>query len=142
MDCCVKVRGLGCPCVNLPAQQPFRFDHPRGSPIKDTSGDGGSKHQPSPHQPPWGQDCKTLEGPRVSSPQFPSPSPDHWCESDRSSLSMASSMSSRSDRSDGSQHSHWVRWHREDGAHLKINLPVFKDEDAKGTVTYHIGDGI
>ena len=28
-DCWVKVRGLGHPCVNLPTQQPFRFDHPR-----------------------------------------------------------------------------------------------------------------
>ena len=50
-DCRVKVRGPGHPCVNLLAQQPFRFDHPRGSPIKDTSGDGGSDHQPSPHWP-------------------------------------------------------------------------------------------
>ena len=28
----VKVRGPGCPCVNLPAQQPFWFDHSRYSP--------------------------------------------------------------------------------------------------------------
>ena len=36
------------------SQQPFRFDHLRGSPIRDTSGDGGSDCQPSPHQPPQG----------------------------------------------------------------------------------------
>ena len=45
-------------------------------------------------------------------------------------------MLSRSDRSDGSQHSWQGRQHWEDGAHMKINLPVFKDEDAKDTVTY------
>ena len=44
-DCQVKVRGPGHPCVNPLAQQPFRFDHPRGSPIKDAPGDGGSDHQ-------------------------------------------------------------------------------------------------
>ena len=43
---------------------------------------------------------------------------------------------SRSDRSDGSQHSWWGRWYQEDGAHMKINLPVFKDEDANYAVTY------
>ena len=45
-------------------------------------------------------------------------------------------MSSRSDRSDGSWHPRQGRWHQEDGAHMKINLPVFKDEDAKDAVTY------
>ena len=55
-DCHMKVRGLGHLCVNLLAQQPFRFDHPRGSLIKDTSGDGGSDHQPLPCQPPRGWD--------------------------------------------------------------------------------------
>ena len=34
------MRGPGCPCVNLPAQQSFQFDTPRGSPLKDVSGDG------------------------------------------------------------------------------------------------------
>ena len=47
----VKVRGPGCPRVNLPAQQPFQFDPPRSSPLKDASGDGGSDHQLSPCQP-------------------------------------------------------------------------------------------
>ena len=49
---------------------------------------------------------------------------------------MASLMLSMSDRSEGSQHSQCGRQHREDGAHMKIYLPVFKDEDAKDTVTY------
>ena len=137
MDCWVMARGPGYPHVNLPAQQPFRFDHPRGSPIKDTSGDGGSNHQPSPHQPPRGQDCnRCWRDQRPPSPQFPSPSLDHGFKSNRSSLSMASLMSSRPDRSDGSWHSQWRRQHLEDGAHMKINLPVLKDEDAKDAVTY------
>ena len=42
MDCHVKARGSGHPLVSLLTQQPFRFDCPRGSPIKETSGDGGS----------------------------------------------------------------------------------------------------
>ena len=49
---------------------------------------------------------------------------------------MASLISSRPDRSDGSWHSQRGRWHQEDGAHMKINLPVFKDKDAKDAVTY------
>ena len=50
----VKARGPGHPHVNLPAQQPFRFDPLRGSPMKDASGDGGSNCQPSPLWPPRG----------------------------------------------------------------------------------------
>ena len=53
-DCQVKARGPGHSDVNLPAQQPFWFDPLRGSPLKDVSGDGGSDHQPSPHQPSRG----------------------------------------------------------------------------------------
>ena len=49
---------------------------------------------------------------------------------------MVSSMLSRSDRSDGSQYPRQGRQHQEDGDHMKINLPVFKDEDAKDAVTY------
>ena len=49
---------------------------------------------------------------------------------------MASLMSCMSDRSEGFWHSQCGRQHEEDGAHMKINLPVFKDEDAKDVVTY------
>ena len=49
---------------------------------------------------------------------------------------MASSMLSRFDRSDRSQCPRQGRQHQEDGAHMKINLPVFKDEDTKDAVTY------
>ena len=49
---------------------------------------------------------------------------------------MASSMSSLSDRSKGSQHPQRGRQYGEARAHMKINLPIFKDEDAKDAVTY------
>ena len=48
----VKVRGSGCPWVNPPAQQPFRFNTPRASPPKDTSIHYGSEDQQTPQQPP------------------------------------------------------------------------------------------
>ena len=128
----VKVRGLGHPHVNPLTQQPFRFDYPRDSPMKDTPGDASSDHQPLPHWPSRGQDCnRHWRNQSQTLPWLQSPSTDHGFESDRSSLSMALSMSSMSDRSGGSWHSQCGRWHREGGAHMKINLPVFKDEDAK-----------
>ena len=133
----VKARGPGHPCVNLLAQQPIRFHPPRGSPMKDAHRDGGSDHQPSPHWPPRGQEHNRHQrDQRILSPQFPSPSPDCGFESDRSSLSTTSLKLSRSDRSDRSQHPRQGRWHWEDRAHMKINLPVFKDKDAKDVVTY------
>ena len=133
-DCWVKVRGLGCSCLNLLAQQPFQFDCLRGSPIKDTPSEGGSNCQPTPCWPPRGKDCnRHWRDHRPLSPHFPSPSPDCGFKSDRNSLLTASSMSSRSD---GSWHSWQGRWHKEDGAHMKINLPIFKDKDAKDAVTY------
>ena len=50
----VKARGPGHPHVNPLAQQPFWFDPPRSSPLKDASGDGGSNCQPSPYWPSRG----------------------------------------------------------------------------------------
>ena len=133
----VKMKGPGCPCVNLPAQQPFRFDPPRGSPLKDASRDGGSDHQPSPHELLRGQEHNRHQrDQRPPSPQFPSPSPDHGFKNNRSSLPTASLMLSRSDRSDRSWHLRRGRQHWGDGAHMQINLPIFKDKDAKDTVTY------
>ena len=132
-----KDDGAGHPHVNLLTQQTFWFDPLRGSPLKDASGNGGSNHQPSPHWPLRGQECnRHWRDQWPPSPQFPSTSPDCGFESDWSLLSMASSISSRCDRSDGSQHPIRGRWHQEDGAHMKINLPVFKDDDAKDAVTY------
>ena len=135
-NCWVKVRGLGHPHVNLPTQQPFRFDCPRDFPSKDTPGDASCDHQSLPCWPSRGQDHNGHQRDhRESPPQLPSPSPDHRFKSDRSSLLMASLMSSMSDRSEGSWHSQCGRQHREDRAHMKMNLPVFKDEDAKDAVT-------
>ena len=48
---------------------------------------------------------------------------------------MVSSMSSQSDHSDGSRLSRGRRRHQEE-TRMKINLPVFKDKDAKDAVTY------
>ena len=45
LDNRVKARGPGHPQVNLPAQQPFKFNTPRTSPQKDVSGDYGSDNQ-------------------------------------------------------------------------------------------------
>ena len=44
LDNRVKVRGPGCPCVNLMSQQPFRFNALRTSPPKDMSGDCSSNY--------------------------------------------------------------------------------------------------
>ena len=41
----VKARGPGCPWVNLPAQQPFKFNTQRTSPPKDVARDYGSDDQ-------------------------------------------------------------------------------------------------
>ena len=72
---------------------------------------------------------------RPQSPRFPLPSLDCGFESDRSSLSMTSSMSSRSDHLDRSRHSRQGRQYCEEMC-MKINLPIFKDEDAKDAVMY------
>ena len=71
-------------------------------------------------------------------PPLPLPSPDHGFESDQSSVSTSSSVSSRSDRSGGSRHSNHGQCHCQgnSGGHMKINLPVFKDEDMKDAITY------
>ena len=44
----VKARELGCPWVNLPAQQPFKFNTQGTSPPKDVSRDYGSDKQQTP----------------------------------------------------------------------------------------------
>ena len=54
-DCLVKARGPGHPHVNLPTHtQPFQFDPLRSSPLKDSSGDGGSDRPPPPCWPSRG----------------------------------------------------------------------------------------
>ena len=51
----VKARGLGCPWVNLLAQQPFKFNTPRTSPPRDVSIHYGSDDQQTSQQPSRGQ---------------------------------------------------------------------------------------
>ena len=100
----VKARGPGHSCVNLPAQQPFQFNPPRSSPLKDASVDCSSDHPPSPHWPFRGwEHNRQWRDQRPQSPWFPLPSPDQGFESDWSLLSTMSSMLSRSDWSDGSR---------------------------------------
>ena len=116
---------------------PFWVDPPRSSPPKDASVDCSSDHPPSPYWPSRGQEHnRHWRDQRPWSPWFPSPTPGHGFKSNRSSLLMTSSMLSRSDWSERSRHSRWGRWHWEERAHMKINLSIFKDEDAKDAVTY------
>ena len=52
LDNRVKVRGPGCPQVNLPAQQPFKFNTQRTSPLRDVSGDYSLDNQQTPNSLP------------------------------------------------------------------------------------------
>ena len=137
LDHRVKARGPGFPRVNPLVQQPFRFNTSRTSPLGDTLAFYSF----------WWEDepldglpkAEGIIGDRETSDLSHLGSPPLLqtvaLKSDRSSVSMASSISSRSDCSDGSRHSRRGRRHREE-THMKINLPIFKDEDAKDAVTY------
>ena len=123
------------PCESA-SPMTLQVQSPRSSPPKDISGDCGSDYPPSPHWPSRGQECnRHWRDQRPQSHQFPSPSPDHGLESNRSLVLTTSSMLSRSDQSDRSRCSRWGRQLWEE-AHMKINLPVFKNEDAKDAVIY------
>ena len=136
-ECCIQATGPGHLHVNLLNPQLFRLDHLGDSPQKDTPRDANSDHQLLPHQPLRGQDCNQCRrDQRLPQPQLPSPFPDHGFKSERSLVLTTSSMLSLSNRSEGSQHSQCGRQCRETGTRMKINLPVFKDEDAKDAVTY------
>ena len=132
----VKARGPGHPRVNPPAQQPFRFNTSRASPPGDQSAHEVPKDRQTPRWPFHGQGHNRRRiDQRPQSPRFPSPLPDQGFERNRSSISTVSFISSQLDCSDGSVHSRWGRRHREE-TRMKINLPIFKDEDAKDAVTY------
>ena len=136
LDHRVKARGPGRPRVNLPAQQPFRFNTSRASPPGDQPAHEVPKDRQTPRRPFHCQGCnRRRRDQRLQSPRLPSPLPDRGFESNRSLISMASSISSQSDHSDGSRHSRRGRRHWEE-TRMKINLLIFKDEDAKDTVTY------
>ena len=135
--CQIKARGQGHPHMNLSTPQPFRFDWWGDSPQKDTPRVANLDHKLSPCQPLRGQHCNRCRRDQwFLPPQSPSLSPDHGFESNRSLVLTAPSMSSHSDMSEGSLCPQRGRWCGEAGAHMKINLPVFKDEDAKDAVTY------
>ena len=137
IKCQIKVRGPGHPCVNPLTPQLFRFDWQGDSSWKNTPGAANSDLKLSPCQPPRGQHHNRHRRDQgLLPPQHQWPSPDHGFENNRSSVSTTYSMSLLSDRSEGSQHLQRGRWCGEVGAHLKINLPIFKDEDTKGAVTY------
>ena len=131
----VKARGPGCPRVNLPAQQPFRFNisrtSPPGDPPTQVEPEGSTPRRPFRDQ---GHNRRRRDQ-RPRMPRIPSLSPDRGFKSNQSSKSVASSMSSQSDCSNRSGCSRCSRRHREE-THMKINLPIFKDEDAKDVVTY------
>ena len=131
------VRGPGQPHSHLLTPQLFRFYCPGDSPQKDCPGDASLNHQPLPCRPQRGQDHDWhRRDQRLIPPQPPSPSPDCGFKSNRSSVLTASSVSSQSDRLEGSWYSQCGRPCRETRAHMKINLPIFKDKDAKDAVTY------
>ena len=137
MECRIGTRGPGCPCSCLTTPQPFRFycgdESPKEECIKDPSFD----HWSPTH-------CKPLPGrdhgqqPRNPRPVLPhpSPSPDHGFKSNRSLVLTALSVSLQCDKSEGSWHPPHGRHRRETRGHMKINLPIFKDEDMKDTITY------
>ena len=131
----VKARGPGCPRVNLPAKQPFRFKISRNPPPGDlptqVEPEGSTPQRPFRDR---GRNRRRRDQ-RLRMPRIPSLSPDRGFKSDQSSTSVASLMSSQSDHSNRSGHSRHGRRHREE-THMKINLPIFKDEDAKDAVTY------
>ena len=89
----------------------------------------------------WDWDCvrSRLGGNELwaTPPPLPLPSPDHGFESDQGSASTSSWVSLRSKTLGGSRHPcHGQQPHQESRGHMKINLPVFKDEDTKDTITY------
>ena len=105
MDHRVKARGLGHPWVNPLAQPPFRFTTSRASLPRDQSTHEVPDDRQTQQWPPrshgrnrWRRDQ------RQQLPRYQSPLPDQGFESNRSSISMASSRSSWLDRSDGSGH--------------------------------------
>ena len=101
----VKARGPGHPRVNLPAQLPFRFTTSRASLPRDQSMHEVPDDRQTQQWPPRSHGHnRQRRDQRQQSPRYQSPLPDRGFESDRSSISMASSRSSQSDCSDGSGH--------------------------------------
>ena len=143
---CVEVSGLGHPHSHLPAFLPFRFCNQDGSPhearLQSTNKcmEPRCTHWMSHHdqdqasQHSWDHGQMEQDPWAVPTPT-PSPSLDSGFETDRSSVSTSLSVSLQSNRCGGSRHMHHCQCHREPGGHMKLNLPVFKDEDKKDAIT-------
>ena len=132
-------RGKSARATMFPSIDPstIRIPPSRGFFQKEHSGDACFNHQPLHCRLQRGWDHNQHQrDQRPIQPQPPSPSPDHGFKSDRSLVSTASLVSSQSDKLEDSQHSQHGRRCRETGAHMKINLPIFKDEDTKDAVSY------
>ena len=146
----IEPRGPGRPPSIPPASTPFNFCHQDLSPwppnvpvaaewLKVPRLGLHPAHQEQGCVPHWGQDRDRDQRWElwVATPQSPLLSSDHGFESDRSSASTSSSVTSMSERSGDSRYQCCGQWpHRETGGHMKINLPVFKDEDTKDAITY------
>ena len=139
----IKPRGLSHLHSIPPALPPFNFynqdlsPQPAKMPVVSEWWEV-PRLSPCPAHQEWGWDQEQRQWELwVVPPQSPFLLSDHEYESDRSSASTSSSVASVSERSGGSRHPHCVWWpHRETGGHIKINLLVFKDEDAKDAIMY------
>ena len=138
----VEARGPGHPHLYPVKPQPFKFHHGAESPWDEqilSTGKHAEKTISDHHlnKAQWGQNHEQWQRDQeLVQPWLPSPSPDWGFESDQSLVLTASSISSHLDRSNGSQHPHHGRCCWQAGGHMKINLPIFKDEDTKNGVTY------
>ena len=144
---CVEARGPGCPHSHLPALPPFSFHNQDGPPQEERLQSGDEcleepRHtcQALHHEWGWvlkhGWDSGQKQWDPWGAPTLtPSPSLDCGFKNDRSSVSTSSSVSSRFDKSGGSKHQHHGWCCQEPEGHMKIYLPVFKDDDKKDTVT-------
>ena len=148
---CIEARGSRCPQSLPTVSPPFSFCNQDESPWGVRLPTAAEwlevpmcNHQVSYHEKGQALQCSWDHSYRQWDPvatltPSPSPSPDCRLESDRNSVSASLSVSSRSDRSGGSGHWHhgWCHW--EPRGHMKINLPIFKDEDKKDAVTNQSG---
>ena len=146
----IKPRGPGHPWSIPPASTPFNFHNQDTSlwlanpPSKcqmmgdalawASSGTAGARPHATVRPELRSKTMGVMGGPTPVA--LPLVRPWNW-EWQKHSMSTSSSMSSMSERLGGSRHPHHGRHpHREPGGHMKITLPVFKDEDTKDAVTY------
>ena len=145
---CIEARGPGHPQSCLPASPQFSF-HNQDEPTENVRTPTADEWMEVPRHTSWAsyyewgqalqcsQNCTHRQwDPLAASTPSSSPSLDCSFESDRSSVSTSSSVSSRSNRFGGSRCWHCGQCCWQPRHHMKINLPVFRDEDKKDTVTY------